>query len=518
MKKNLLLSLICFWWIAGMAQTVKVPSIQDALNKLPQSPASWWTLDSTWYSQWDPGTTSWDKNEREIFTYNNSGAIVQDLYLDLNTVTQTWDNWTRYTYNYIYQGGIQSQAVQEWDTFNHIWKNISYYHYNDQGLIDTSLSLSYDRLQNVYDNGGRTITSYNASHQYVEFDNQILDTASSDWINQSKSLYTYDGSNRLSELVYQNWNTSLSTWINSSKYDYTFDPTGFASGFTEYSWNAGGNNWVNQELATYLNNSVGNPNQKLYQFWNAGTSAWVNQELDMYQYNSGNQMVQDIDFTWSPTLLSWLNNTKDTFSFYSGGIPYEHYQYTWNPLGLVYLDTYYNKNDSTGYLTYQYIFGYQYLYTYTATHKPLVTMNQLLKIPQLTWFDNSRRTDTYDGNQNCITEIDQQYDTISAAWTNTFRQDHFYSFTTGIHEHHTVSDYCFFANPMQAGQPIVCSNLVAGKNYQVFLMNMQGQLIQSTNLHAGESLTVPQNLSAGMYMMQIVEGGKNVATGKVIIH
>ena len=71
---------------------------------------------------------------------------------------------------------------------------------------------------------------------------------------------------------------------------------------------------------------------------------------------------------------------------------------------------------------------------------------------------------------------------------------------------------------MQSGQSVVCPDLDAGKSYQILLLNMMGQLIQTVNLHAGESFTIKQNLSPGMYFIQIIENGKDVASGKVIIH
>ena len=529
MRKSLLLAVICLWWITGAAQIMKVPSLEDALKKLPARPDSWWLLDSTWYSQWNAGTAAWVLNEREFLSYTSTGALQQDLYLNINTITLTWDNWTRYIYTYLSQGGIQWQANQDWDTFDHIWKDVSYYHYNDQGLIDTSFYKTYDPTHNIFLNGSRSIVTYNANHMYVETDYQNLDTATSNWVNQSKMLYTYDASNRLTELISQNWNPGTSSWVNSSKYDYTFDANGVATGFTEYSWNSGSSTWVNLELATYLNDVNGLPTQKLYQLWNSGSTAWVNQEITMYTYNGSNQLTQTLDLTWSTALASWVNNTKDTYSYYTSGIQEEHYQYFWNPIGVNYLDTYYNLNDSIGYpsefysknidySTYQYTSGYKYLYTYTSQHRPLVILNQSLSIPSLIWKDNSRRTDTYDVNGNCITETDQQYDSVSVQWVNTFRQDHFYTMTTGIHEKPKVSTYCFFSNPMQSGQSVVCPDLDAGKSYQILLLNMMGQLIQTVNLHAGESFTIKQNLSPGMYFIQIIENGKDVASGKVIIH
>ena len=68
-----------------------------------------------------------------------------------------------------------------------------------------------------------------------------------------------------------------------------------------------------------------------------------------------------------------------------------------------------------------------------------------------------------------------------------------------------------------AGNSIVCPNLVTGKTYRINLINMQGQMVYTTNLHSGESFSVPPDLSSGMYLMQILEDQKLVASGKVIV-
>lgn len=547
MKKMLLLSLVLLIWIVtplhsqnkvsrnhpfrdGFDKPDKVLSSGDTLRHslMPSVSSAWWLLDSTWYSSWNTSTLGWDLYEREIRTYSGNMSLQEILFLNWNDVTLTWDNWSRYLYSYTSSGNPQWGKVQDWDYNDHIWVDISYYHYTPLGQIDTSFYKTYNRPSNIFINGSRSISTYNASNQLLEGVTQYLDTATSDWINQSKSIYTYNAGNQVTQLIFQTWDSGLSNWINSTRYDYSFDGSGFATGYVIFTWNTSGSTWVNFQRATYTNGPSGNPTQKLYENWDAGSSSWVNHDLATYQYNSGLKLTQYIDQNWDIGLHTYVNYIKDTYSYYTNGYQDEYYSYLWDPLTLAYKDTYYNLTDSLGHtleyysksvdgVTYQYIYGYKYTYTLNSYQQPSEILEQDLDLVSLNWYDYSRRLDTYDANQNCTVELDQQYDTLSTAWTNIFKQQHFYSYTNGIREIRNASDYCFYSNPLQAGTPVYCPNLTPGKTYRINLLNVQGQTIYTTILHTGESFSVPENISAGMYLMQIMDNEKVVASGKVIV-
>ncbi|TRZ75961.1 MAG: T9SS C-terminal target domain-containing protein [Bacteroidetes bacterium] len=547
MKKMLLLSLVFLTCIiaplhsqnralwnhpfqGGFNNPDKVLSSGDTTTHMfmPAVPSSWWFLDSTWYSSWNNNSSAWDLYEREIRTYTNNGSIKEILFLNWNDITLTWDNWARYVYNYGPSGTPQWGKIQDWDYMDNIWIDISYYHYTNQGQIDTSFYKTYNRPSNIFINGTQNIYTYNASNQLLEAIGQVLDTATSDWVNQSKTIYSYNGNYQVIQLISQTWDNGLGDWTNSTRYDYSYDGSGYATGYIEYAWNTAGSTWNNVQRATYTNDPSGNPTQRLYEIWDSGTSAWVNHDLVTYQYNANYKVTQYLDQNWNIVLQTFVNYVKETYSYYTNGNQEEYYGYLWNPFTLAYTDTYYNLNDSLGHTleyysksidwgTFQYTYGYKYIYSYNSFQQPSEILEQLLNLVSLNWYDYSRRLDTYDANQNCTVELDQQYDTVSTAWINLFKQDHFYSFTTGIREIQNLSDYCFFSNPLQAGNSIFCPNLITGKTYRINLMNVQGQTVYTTILHTGESFSVPQDISAGMYLMQIMDNEKVVASGKVIV-
>lgn len=504
------------------------PSGEDSQKDcmFSNSPVSGWLLDSTYYSNWNTGSTAWDLYEKNFQTYNSTGQILQSLYVEFDGILQEWINSYQYLYVYYPSGNYEMYNTQTWDNTLSSWMIVGHYHYNTSGFADTSFSKTYDNINHRYSYGAQSIYSYNASWQNTEILNQVLDTATSHWVNSSRYQYTFDASNHTTEMLYQNWNTG--NWVNSTKTDYTYDGSGFATGYTKYTWDNGGSAWVNFVLANYTINASGIPLVKLYKSWDAGTSSWVNIEQESYQYNTGNQVTQYLDQQWDAVNLQWNNYGKDTYTYYTSGLQHEITNYYWNPLALSYMDVYYAAYDSLGYQvdyysksidwnTYVYTSGYKYVYSYTPLHTMDHTLEQMLDPIMLAWYDYSKRQDTYDANLNLILELDQNYDTLTHAWTNAFKQDHFYTHTSGIREKHGMSEYCYFANPLESGKSIVCPNLAAGKNYLVNLDNLQGQAVFTRNIHTGESFSIPGNLATGMYMMQIIENGKMVAAGKVIV-
>ena len=506
------------------------PSPGDERNTfiLQKSLPLGWMEDSTYYSSWNTSSTDWDLYGKNFKTYNANGQTMVSFYIEFDRILLEWDNSFRYLYLYYPSRTSEMFTTQTWDKTLSSWKNVVHFHYNDNGKTDTTSSMVYDQIHHRYNSGSKSIYTYNVSGQNIEIINQVLDTVTSSWKNQSSDQFTFDAGNHITEVIHQDWVTGLNDWVNSIKSDYSFDGSGYATGTLEYIWDNAGSTWVYHLRGTFTNNASGYPVTELHEIWDAGASSWENLERETYQYNPDNQVTQYLDEDWDDALLNWVNYSKDTYSYYSNGNQDEYTGYFWNPISLSFMDVNYIRSDSSGYeleyysksidwTTYQYTDGYKYIYTYNTFHNTDQILEQSLNVVSLAWYDFSRRQDTYDANQNCTVELDQNYDTLSLAWTNTYKQDHFYSYSSGIHGIPGTSEYCYFSNPAEAGERIVCPNLMAGKTYFIYLDDLQGRRVYTTNIHPGESFTVPGDLASGMYMMQLLEDGKIIAAGKLII-
>jgi hypothetical protein len=403
-----------------------------------------------------------------------------------------------------------------------------YYHYNDYGEIDTSLYLTFNPTADNFSSGSKSINSYNSSNQELQSIMQVWDSSSQAWVNSYMMQYTYLTSGQMSEQLTQTWNTSSNDWVNSQKTEYSYNSSGFATGYIAYNWNGTTSQWVPNMQAIYTNSSSGLPMQKLYQQWNSGTSSWDNSSLDTYQYNGNNQLLESTDQVWNISSSSWVNNWMQTNTYFLNGIQDTMYQYYWNPNASDWLASYYSQNDSLGYIieyysksidwtTYAYISGYRFLYFYNSQYQPTEYQHYDLNIATNNWDLSSHHLYTYDGNGNNTVELDQNYNDTTDSYENEDKVDHFYSFTTGVFNSPRPSSVCYYENPLPKGKPIQCPNLQNGKNYQVNLYSIKGQLVYSTLIHAGESLYLPQTLTEGPYFLKIFGDERMISQGKIIL-
>jgi len=547
MKKFLLFPIMLILWTAPEAFTqFKAPDNQLKINLSlhPGRPASaqealyearkpslvptYWMLDSSWYSNWIVNSSSWFVNEKDFLYYNNSGGLQDNLYTVFNTVTDQWNNLTRYVYSYGTQGNTVSYTGQTWYLTGGNWVNFMYYHYNGNGEIDTSFYLNFNQNANNFSSGNKSIYSYNSNNQVLQTIGQVWDSSSQAWVNSSIMLYTYQTTGQMSEQITQNWNASQGNWVNSQKIDYSYDGSGFATGYITYTWNQSNSQWIQSMQAIYTNSVAGLPTQKLYQQWNSGTNAWQNSEMDTYQYNVNNQMLQTIDKLWDAPSSVWMNNWMQTNSYYSNGIQDTVFQYYWNPNTSNWMASYYSLNDSSGYVneyysksidwtTYTYVSGYLFQYFYNSQNQTTEYQHYNLNITTGNWDLSSHHLYTYDGNGNNTMELDQNYNDTSSSYVNTYKIDHFYSFTTGIFKKTGLSSTCYYMNPLPKGKPIQCQNLQDGKNYEINIYSTKGQQLYTSLLLKGESLFLPQNLADGVYFLQVVSNGKIIAQGKIIL-
>ena len=541
MKKTFILTaLLCFFLQTAFAQVHNLFPQEKVMNLPHSRPVEQmeklrlkngsWMLDSSWYSQWITSSLSWNLFQREFFQYNSSFQRIEDLFVTWNSTSGQWQNSNRYVTLYTGSGNLTSISGQMWYPAGSLWVTDNYMHFNDQGRIDTTFYKTYNPLTNSFSSGSMNLTFYNSSNMTSELLTQTLDTLSGNWINSILQQYTYNSSNQVSEFLIQQWNTGQNAWVNSNKYDYSYDGSGYATGYINYVWNSTGSQWVQSTQSIYTNNTSGMIMIELDQQWIAATSSWRNKFQISYQYNTGNQLTERLGQNWDTVSSIWVNSTKDQFAFYTNNMFKTHFQWDWNPLTSTWMDTWYSLNDSISgntleyysktldLTTYNYQFGYRYVYFYNAASQCTEYDHYDLDIGSDSWTLSGRRLYTYDNNGNNTIQLDQTYDTGTSSWDNYFQLENFYSIATGIKEKPGLSSFCTFANPMRQGETINCANLYPGNDYTLILLSMTGQGILHIDYHAGEPLQLPSGLSTGMYILQIIYHGQLVTSGKVILH
>jgi hypothetical protein len=545
MKHLLLLLLILLWSVyPAFTQVQTMPKASPPVHvKTPGHPSTaeeafyeatlsatdptYWIQDSSWYSPWKTATSEWYLNEKNFNIRNGSGQVVENLYTILNEVTLDWENLTRYVYEYTGNGNYRTITEELWNDADLHWEMVLHYHYDDLGRMDTVIYKNYDRVNHIFTSGSRTVYTFNTANMYLVSSNENLDTATGTWINYSKINYTYTDDIHLVTMLSQMWDAGLSDWVNDMKTEYSYDVTWVPTGHLTSVWATPGNVWENFSLTTITNNPGGNPVEELLQYWDGSVLDWYNSERLTYQYDANDRKSEVLVEQWDLVLMVWNSYEKQTFTYHPNGQMQDNQSYRWNPFGMIFMDVSDYSFDSIGYYLsyyykyldpdYQYTGGYRYSYTYNALHQTDELLGQDLDGPSNTWIDRSKRLYTYDGNNNNTVELDLAWDTGLNDWVNSYKMEHFYSDFIGIGEPKAVTDYCFFSNPLERGETINCPALQPGKSYQLTLLNLNGQAVASTTIRAGESYQVPQDLSAGMYLMQLCERGMIVATGKMIV-
>ena len=488
-----------------------------------------WLLDSSWYSQWITSTQQWNLFQREFVQYNNNFQMVQDLFVIWNPTASQWQNSNRTVNLYNGSGNFNSINGQVWYPAGSYWVTNNYMHFNDQGRVDTNFNKTYDPLSNSFTSGYMKLTFYNSSYMVSEAVTLTLDTLTGNWINSMREQYTYNASSQLTEYQVQLWNTGLNDWVGFHKTTHSYDASGYATGYIIYVWNIPGSQWIPSTQLIFTNNSSGLKLLCLQQQWMAATSSWRNESQLSYQYNTNNYLSDILSQNWDTLSSSWINFSKDHYDFFTNNYIKTHFQWYWNPLNSTWMDTGYSLNDSlTGttlenysktldLTTYTYLFGYRYVYTYNVAGQCTEYEHFNLNISSGVWEPSGKRLYTYDINGNNTIQLDQTYNTATLTWDNYFKLENFYSIPTGITERSPLSSVCVFANPLHQGEAINCPNLSYGNDYMIILFSLNGQSMFHSAYHAGEALRMPAGLASGMYLLQILDQGQLITSGKVIL-
>lgn len=173
-----------------------------------------WTVNGTWIYK-----------EKRTYSYNVNAQVVQELYDEWNVATNSWDKINKDDYTYNVNGDILEHInYYNWSTNN--WNNkIRYtYNYNANNLLSTLLSENWNPSTNVWQNGNLHIYEYDANNNLVT-DSACWNPAGT-WIPGSKDTYLYDANhNNLQHFIY-NWEDTNNNWAIEWEIYNTYDTNG----------------------------------------------------------------------------------------------------------------------------------------------------------------------------------------------------------------------------------------------------------------------------------------------------
>ncbi|MCX6244868.1 MAG: hypothetical protein NTU98_09205 [Bacteroidetes bacterium] len=436
--------------------------------QVANNPGSKRVLDSVYGYYWNRSTLAWQMNSIRYCTYNPSGNVVSDTYYQAWYGSLIKDFRTLYSYTGT-NSYYTSAMYQSWDNDYYRWVDVGFTHYLKEDIQDEDYYKFWDVTHQVYTFGYRDTMWYDqAWHQTL---NKI-------WENDSYS-----------------WNPSTSSWDRTAGYRST-SPTPDYSLYEYWNFDLNACDSISQ---TYNTLSGGKVTYSLRKDLQIGTNLWQNAYCWYYTYySSGNQKEITTQF-WNP-----LNSLWNTC----------YYTYYRDDSTGIYYEDYWKDYDNS---TYAFTGGYRELNTFDVNNNNTSYLSQTWSTTYDDWVGLYRTTSTFDQHNLITGRLEEDWDQTLNEWYNRFNDVYYYSDFNNIAEKSEESKPCITVNPTSAGTSVACPFLKAGKQYRFTLAALTGQILVSSDLKPGETITFDSSLKEGLYMLYLTEDGALVYTEKMII-
>jgi hypothetical protein len=424
---------------------------------------------------WNATASNWDFLDSTFFQYNSQGMIT------LKTVGADATNLTnRETSTYDANYRITESLSEYFDTGLNQWvflqKNTFSYDAQGNTLSDENANYNASTSQWELFSGGLNTYSYNAQNQISEQISQVYDYDAGSYGYDSREFnFTYNAFGNPLSWEEQLWDGAQ--WQNASRYTYSYDVNGFPIEAQVFEWDADAQEYVSWQLFSDLewynwngdfDNSL--PAYILTSYYNDVTSSWEIDSRINYTYGVNNS-VEEIDQKYVGNVF--INDFRGTQNF--------------DAQGRLTLD----KGEDWYVAASAWEISYEEANTYT-----------------------------YDGNDNLIQEINQQYDLNEALLINTKRHDYAsyqdFDNTTSISEQN-VESLQLYPNPMNESTTVLLNNLNETPE-RIQLTDLSGKDVKTIVVTNETSVVINRDeLKAGMYLVQVLSGGKILGQTRLLI-
>ena len=249
--------------------------------------ARMWTYDGT------AGAFVGSTNTIETFDANNMLTSMTNQTWD--AVTMAWVNVSKSLY--FYTGSqLTTMVYQTWDGTN--WVNMynDVYTYDPSGRLTQDVNGTWNALTAAFNPGTEWTYFYDASGNLIQ-KNQVS-ISGSVYTNVNQESMTYNASNKMTSDTYSQWNgvAYVADYMNA----YTYDTAGNRLTAQYSTYNTTTSAWDNVTLKTYSSFSSMMPGMELDQVWDTtGGGSWVNSIQYTYTYNSNNQLTNSVGESWN---------------------------------------------------------------------------------------------------------------------------------------------------------------------------------------------------------------------------
>ncbi len=395
----------------------------------------------------------------------------------------------------------------------------------DKQLDSTRLSIRNDRdslglserAVFIYDSLGQEIRSLNFNYD--------INTDTLRWIEQINTDYVDDKVIAIAALR-QN-----GQWMNVSQYTETYREPEVLLQSLNQLWDTPSNTYLNNSQDFYIYNGTATvPDTILQQRWNMGQ--WENHFLIIEHYSSPERKDSSETLAWDESLQTWQPSTKQ-FSTYDGaGRPIGFQFFSWSPMENRYIsnlmvDETYNSEglkDSTRSIS---LFGGFYnevLSVFRYDSQGLLSSDTVYTtidpngIPARVNFQDY----TYDSDGDLL--LRQTYDSPPGQAGILSNQIAFFYAPAGPNtalipvEEATKID-CWFANPYVRHSSIRCSNSKDRPRVEARVYDLQGRMWAVQDLGQMESFDfqIDASLAPGLYFLHLTDGQRMLGQHKLLV-
>ena len=312
------------------------------------------------------------RNQREIYTYNSSNLITEDLIQQFSG--NQWVNIQRVSNSYNVDGNLLSSTSADWKNNSWIGQTQSTFTYNANGQPITEVI-----EQAINDVLG------NYSHSDYEYGNNNFLTSETfkvwqneKWVNNLKEIFTNDDKGNLLSDLMQGWQNS--TWKDSLRYTLTYDENSNNTSQLAEVWTT---KWENYFRGSNTFDSNNNMVSGLFERWE--NNAWAGVVRNTYTYDNRNNRLQETDELYNGN--QWNNQSRLTWTYDDNNNVLSHLIELTGPTG-----DWANNNK----MEYSYDFTNN---TATGTYYDWVTSSWVQADGYLDFYDGGKNLFEYYGNK-----------------------------------------------------------------------------------------------------------------------
>ena len=260
---------------------------------------------------WENG--AWVNSWRMTNSFDSNGNIIKLTNESWNTTTKVWDkdNITSHTLNT--NATINYSITQSWDKDNNKWEDFQKTIYT----YDASKKILTQKMQIIlitdWMDFSMTTNTYNGSGQLTKSVDQQINFLTMQLANSFQQTITYNADGTVNQSVFQKWNETLNAWENSQRTTNTYDGTKkITSVLIEDFKN---NVWINNMKGSNTYNIDGTVKEGLGQDWNVALNKWDDSSKEFYTYNTNATLKQLLIMEWSLTSNAWVNQSRMTYTY-----------------------------------------------------------------------------------------------------------------------------------------------------------------------------------------------------------